>query len=155
ENGTLPVRGPASRMGLRMATSVERAPLVTYLPDIRTSLIGRERDADALRDLLSTGHRLVTVTGPGGVGKTRLSIHLAQQLEAAFDDAVVFVPLASVRDPLLLLPQIGSAVGFAGDPFDEYEQQLFSYLDGQRALIVLDNLEQVLDAAPMLARLRD
>lgn len=137
-----------------MATHVERLPLVARIPDIHTPMLGRERDARALLDLLAD-NRLVTLTGPGGVGKSRLAIHLAATLREAFNDAVVFVPLASVRDPKLILPQIGQAVGFAGDPFGAYEDGLVSHLQGQRALIVLDNLEQLPEAFSTLGRLHE
>ncbi|HVL22614.1 MAG TPA: tetratricopeptide repeat protein, partial [Thermomicrobiales bacterium] len=124
------------------------------LPRVLTPLLGRVRESDQLRAMLrDAAHRLVTVTGPGGVGKTRLTLHVASSLIDDFDDDVVFVPLAAIREPELVLPAIGEALGVFSDARDAYADTLVEHLRGQQVLLVLDNFEQVLDAAPALAHI--
>jgi predicted ATPase/DNA-binding SARP family transcriptional activator len=117
-------------------------------------LVGRARDVERLRDLLAgSTQRLVTVTGVGGVGKTRLAYAVAEASRDAFPDGVVLVSLAPVGDPDLVLPAIGRAVGLTAveglDPLDA----VAAHLRARRVLVVLDNLEHLLDAAPAVARL--
>jgi predicted ATPase/DNA-binding CsgD family transcriptional regulator len=98
-------------------------------------------------------YRLITVTGPGGVGKTRLALHVAASALDDFNGEVIFVSLASIREPHLVLLAIGQAGGHFSDLHDGYEEQLIQQLQGVPMLLVLDNLEQVLDVAPALGRL--
>lgn len=119
-------------------------------------LIGREDDVDALLDLLSCAQvRLVTLTGPGGVGKTRLATEVMQRIVGEFGGGATFVDLAAVREPALVLPRIATALGVAegttaaGDLLG----RVVGHLAGRRVLLVLDNLEQVLSAAPHVADL--
>jgi predicted ATPase/DNA-binding SARP family transcriptional activator len=117
-------------------------------------LVGRARDVERLRDLLAgSTQRLVTVTGVGGVGKTRLAYAVAEASRDAFPDGVALVSLAPVSDPDLVLPAIGRAVGLTAveglDPLDA----VAAHLRARRVLVVLDNLEHLLDAAPGVARL--
>jgi predicted ATPase len=119
-----------------------------------TSLVGRERDIDEVADLLTgPGVRLVTLTGPGGVGKTRLAVAVGERLRNRFGAAVVFVPLAAVTEPGLVLAGIARAVGAdltgAGLPL----QALAGQLGDDRWLLILDNLEQVVGAAGDLSEL--
>lgn len=125
---------------------------MALLPAQLSTFIGREREiADVGRRLSTT--RLLTLTGPGGVGKTRLALAAAALAEAAFSAGVVFVPLAAVRDPTLVMPAIATSLGLAVPPRREVLDVLSDGLAGQRMLLVLDNLEQVADAAEDLADL--
>ena len=95
--------------------------------------------------------RLVTLTGPGGVGKTRLALRVAADLGACFPDGVWLVPLAAVVDPELVVPAIAQVVAPPDGGDRPAEERLRLSLKGRRALLVLDNFEQVLPAAPALA----
>jgi predicted ATPase len=128
--------------------------IAARIPTAYTRLIGRDADLAAVRRLLEDrDRRLVTLLGPGGIGKSRLAIAIAGAVEDIFPDGAVFVPLENVIEPDLLLPTIGYAVGVrdAGDL--PLEQRLAIALEGRRMLLVLDNFEQLADAAPILVRL--
>ena len=132
-----------------------RTPGTTTLvapPPVLTRLIGREAELATLTGLLENGHRVVTVTGPGGVGKTRLALSAARELEPKFD-GVAFVDLAPVRDPDGVVDAIASAVGVRDSGQSPVHEQVEGALRERRMLMVLDNAEQVIDAAPHLARL--
>ncbi|MGC4107225.1 MAG: tetratricopeptide repeat protein [Thermomicrobiales bacterium] len=125
---------------------------VPSVPRPLTPLVGRAAEADAgIAYLLDTsGHiRIVTLIGPGGVGKTRLALHIGAVLEDrdVFPDGVVFIPLATLRDPALLLPTVGQALGIYDLEAGTGEMRLLDHLHSRRMLIVLDNVEQVIDAA--------
>lgn len=129
---------------------VGRAEWLGPRPVPLNTLVGREQDVQSLRALLlDPAHRLVTLTGPGGVGKTRLALAAASSADAAFD-VVAFVPLASVRDPDLVLETIARTIGLQST--DEPTPGGFRHLLRSRTmLLVLDNLEHLLDARPGLA----
>jgi predicted ATPase/DNA-binding CsgD family transcriptional regulator/Tfp pilus assembly protein PilF len=132
-----------------MSTSSAALSQSRLLPSVLTPLLGRESELDHLQGLIDTpAVRLITLTGPGGVGKTRLVLHLATTLVAEFDRDVSFVPLASIRDPALVLPTIGQALGLPLDTSDTLENRVASELEARQTLLVLDNFEQLLDAAP-------
>ena len=115
------------------------------LPIAANPLVGRRKElADVLQALLD-GSRTVTITGPGGVGKTRFGLAVAAEAAPAFPDGVWFVPLASVRDPTLVLPTVAGAIGADGD--------VARHIGDSACLLFLDNFEQVVDAAPGLAEL--
>jgi predicted ATPase/DNA-binding CsgD family transcriptional regulator len=117
-----------------------------------TEIIGREREIIAVRELITRPSvRLVTVTGPGGVGKTRLAIEVVADSDLGFD-AVVFVPLAPVGDPEFVTATIALSVGLRV-PDDLLADELFAWLHSRRVLLVLDNVEHLLPAAPILADL--
>jgi predicted ATPase/DNA-binding CsgD family transcriptional regulator/Tfp pilus assembly protein PilF len=121
------------------------------LPVALTPLQGRERESGQLRRLLDDPTiRLVTLTGPGGVGKTRLALHVAAQVLDG-DRDVAYVPLAAVHEPAQVVPAIVQSFGVFSDPQDAPEDQLVEVLGDEDVLLVLDNIEQVLEVAPAIA----
>jgi predicted ATPase/uncharacterized protein HemY len=118
----------------------------TNLPVQPMPLVGRQRELSDLVALLSSS-QIVTVTGAGGSGKTRLSLQVAAELVEEFTDGVWFVPLASLRDPRLVLPTMAQVVGLgSAEPREQVLRE-------RETLLLLDNFEQLLEAAPMLAEL--
>jgi predicted ATPase len=129
------------------------APLAGVLPVPATPLLGREQEAAALEDLVAgEGARLVTLTGPGGVGKTRLMIEAARRLGPGFADGVRFVELAAVPAADLVAPAIATGLGLSTSA-GQLTADLQAYLRPRRLLLALDNFEQVIGAAPLLAGL--
>jgi len=122
------------------------------LPTQLTSFVGRERELDEAGRLLAE-HRLVTLTGPGGTGKTRLSLQIAANAADAFADGVFFVPLETVREPDVVPARIAAAIGVAETAQRTAQEALQDWLAGKAVLFVLDNFEQVLGAAPIIADL--
>jgi len=118
------------------------------LPVDLTSLVGRDRDIDAVADLLAGPDvRLVTLTGLGGIGKSRLAVAVADRLADGYQGRTAFVPLAAVTEPELVLAGVARAVGVelagSGSPLEA----LAEYFGDDRWLLILDNLEQVVEAA--------
>ncbi|MCC6943966.1 MAG: TIR domain-containing protein [Thermomicrobiales bacterium] len=123
-------------------------PVATNVPAPLSDIIGRDEQIAAVCALLDArGTRLVTLTGPGGVGKTRLALAVAWQLQETFPGSIAFVDLAPVRDAALVLPEIAAAVGLSNTGQESLMTKLHTALRNQRILLVLDNCEQVLDAA--------
>jgi predicted ATPase/DNA-binding XRE family transcriptional regulator len=119
-----------------------------------TRLLGRDADAAQIeRRLLSDQVRLLNLTGPPGIGKTRLSLHVAELVRSRFADGVRFVALAPVRDPALVIPTLAQALGVALRAGQTPEAALSAALSAQQQLLVLDNFEQVVAAAPRIAEL--
>jgi predicted ATPase len=132
--------------------SLENRP--TNLPAQATPLVGRTGELEALKTLLASPDvRLVTLTGPGGTGKTRLALHAAAEAVESFPHGVWFVSLEAVSDSALLLPTIAQTLGLYESGDRPLEDALHEYLRGRRALLVLDNFEQLLDAARAVSRL--
>jgi predicted ATPase/class 3 adenylate cyclase len=114
------------------------------LPVPVTPLIGRERELGEAIALLHECH-LLTLTGAGGIGKTRLALHVAAEVAGEFADGVYWVPLAGVQDPALVLPSLAQAVASRNG--------LEEHLSDKEMLIVVDNFEQVIDASPLVGGL--
>ena len=130
------------------------------LPAQLTSLIGREREVTAACTLLQRPDvRLLTLTGTGGIGKTRLSLEVGSELLLVFSDGVYFVPLASISDPALVIPAIAHTLGLqhryldGQQPRAEHMEYLKTSLREKQCLLLLDNFEQVVSAAPAIAEL--
>jgi predicted ATPase/DNA-binding NarL/FixJ family response regulator len=119
-----------------------------------TPFVGRERERLLLRIMLRRADvRLLTLCGAGGIGKSRLAIQLAEELAGDFPDGVLFIELAAVRDPARVLPTIATALGIVEVGHQRVLDQLMSVFGGRCCLVVLDNFEQVRDAATELAPL--
>ena len=132
---------------LRQDPSLDLARADVRLPAPVTSLVGREAETAAVLELL-TGARLVTLTGPGGIGKTRLAIAIGARAAAAYDDGARFVSLADVADPALVADAIARELDV-----EEGAAGLASHLRTRELLLVVDNLEHVADASPLLSEL--
>jgi predicted ATPase/class 3 adenylate cyclase len=124
----------------------------TNLPTSPTPLVGRERELAELVELASQA-RLVTLTGPGGSGKTRLALELAARLEKAGGDPSFLVELAPLTEPGLVLPAIARTVGLEEADRALLAGTLSGFLRERRLLLVLDNFEHLIDAAPDIAAL--
>ncbi len=121
------------------------------LPAQPTPLVGRERELEEVLALLRSSHvRLLTFTGPGGTGKTRLGLQAAAELTDEFEDGVFFVALAAIADPTLVAPAITRTLGLTESSNQPAVELLEGYLRDRQVLLVLDNFEQVLESAPLL-----
>jgi predicted ATPase/class 3 adenylate cyclase len=126
----------------------------TNLPPPRTSFVGRERELAEVGALLLRA-RLVTLTGPGGTGKTRLALRVAAEHLDRFEDGAYLVDLSAMTDARLLLSGIAASVGAQEHPDTDLLDTLVRYLSDRTLLLVLDNVEQLVDAAPAVGRLID
>ncbi|HYF62739.1 MAG TPA: AAA family ATPase, partial [Herpetosiphonaceae bacterium] len=122
-------------------------------PVLLTALIGRRREAAVLAELLAGDGRLITLTGPGGVGKTTLATHVAAQVAADFPDGVAIVPLAALSDPGLVLTSLVQALRMREIGGQHVLDTLKAWLRPRRMLLVFDNFEHLLPAAPLLNEL--
>src|SRR3984893_5177047 len=158
ELGLLPPTsgGPGEAFRANTAQAPEEpstvAPLL--LPVMLTPLIGREHDVAAVcAELAHPTVRLLTLLGAGGIGKTRLSLQVATQMRDQFADGVCFVPLAPIRDPALVLSAIAQVLDIRGSGARPLLEQLKEALRPRQLLLLLDNVEQVVTAAPHLEEL--
>ena len=147
------VRPPDAAAHTRPRHPSQRSPLAHSLP----ACIGRERELELLRELLTGAapRRLVTLMGPGGIGKTRLALEAARDLAEAFPDGVFFVDLSAVSAPDLIATAVAEALGLAYHGGYDLEALLRVYLREKRLLLVLDNFEHLLDGAVLLTDLLD
>jgi predicted ATPase/DNA-binding SARP family transcriptional activator len=158
-------RGKSASQQLTDSTIIEPPPLLTNLPPQPTNFIGRERELEALDDLiLMCGTRLVTLVGPGGIGKTRLALEFAarqlrfktlgaqrcKQSLNPFPNGIYFVSLESLRSSELILPAIAKSMRYR---LDLGEDQLMDYLSSKRLLLIIDNFEHLLEGAIILSRI--
>lgn len=128
--------------------SLELTP--TNLPQPLTTFFGRQRELAEAGRLLETS-RLVTLTGPGGSGKTRVALELAREVLAAFPDGIFFVGLASLREPALVLSAVAQEFGVSEGT--DLRQRLLDRIGSSQTLVILDNFEQLLPAAPTVTDL--
>ncbi|MGH3967197.1 MAG: ATP-binding protein, partial [Mycobacterium sp.] len=130
---------------LRVSTVV----VSQHLPVQLTSFVGRDAEGTQLRELLAE-NRVVTLTGAGGVGKTRLAIQVAAQLAGEFADGVWYVDLAPITDPELVPVTVARALGLPDQPGCSAMDTLIRFVGGRQMLVVLDNCEHLLDASAEL-----
>ena len=122
------------------------------LPTPSTSLLGRKRELGEISTFLRKA-RLLTLTGTGGVGKTRLAIDAARDAARLFPDGVVFVALAPAGDPIFVVPTVAQSLGLREVADQTPREALHAYLREKRLLLVLDNFEHLLEAASEVASL--
>jgi predicted ATPase/DNA-binding SARP family transcriptional activator len=126
----------------------------TAIPTPARPLIGRELEVAAVTALIrAPGVRHVTLTGPGGSGKTRLAVEAARELQHDFAGSLYLVDLSPIRDPALVESSVANAVGVSADADAELAERTAASLAGRDTLLVIDNFEHVLEAAPFVARL--
>src|SRR5687768_2765433 len=144
-----------SRLGLTPATTTEHVASMSppsrppAFPSTLTSFVGREREVAAVSDVLLTS-RLVTLTGAGGSGKTRLAGEVARSVESRFPGGVVWIELAAITDPALVIGHLATALGVEGagrPPADALRDALREAARVGELLIVLDNCEHVIDVS--------
>jgi predicted ATPase/transcriptional regulator with XRE-family HTH domain len=136
-----------------IAASLEAPPdsLSSGFPFPPTRLIGRSQEHSYALDLLHRSEtHLLTLTGPSGVGKTRLALQLLQDLTSDFTDGTVYVPLAPIRDATLVAAAVAQPLGIHEQVNSSYASQVQAFMSNKHLLLVLDNVEQVLDGASSL-----
>src|SRR5215207_2501246 len=143
-----------------MAVAMPHRPVLSLrhnnLPAQPSPLLGRERELQSAREYLLTATppvRLLSLTGPGGTGKTRLALELASSLLNVFEGGVFFVDLVPVTDPRLVQSAIARTLGLRDTGDRPHIERLTDFLHGRRVLLILDNFEQVAEAAPGLSQL--
>jgi transcriptional regulator with XRE-family HTH domain len=159
--GLVEAHGAATNANLRSANVPSLAGLAgailsrnhANLPAQLTPLIGREHEVADVCNLLRRGDvRLLTLTGPGGIGKTRLALGACEELLGAFVEGVLLVELTPLKTSTMVLPTIARVLGRSESSTPLFDD-LAAYLRGKRMLLLLDNVEHLLEAAPAFARL--
>lgn len=147
-------RSAANGAAPEVADPAARPPVRARIPAPWHRLIGRGRELEDVRRLLGSGPtRLVTITGPGGIGKSRLAIEVATACESTYRDGAWFVDLAGARDPALVAPTIAHALGVREAAGALPLENLKSYLASRTMLLLLDSFEPVIAAAPLVVDL--
>ncbi len=124
------------------------------LPAQLTTFVGRDQEVRVVKERLQDSRvRLLTLTGPGGTGKTRLSLQVASDLIDVYADGVWFVPLSSITEARLVAGAIAGSLGLRETPGDDVKETLKHYLHAKQSLLILDNFEHVVDAAPLVTEL--
>lgn len=152
-----------STVTTQLAEALEKADIISpqalrpktfFLPSVATSFVGRGAEMAEAARLLSQGDcRLLTLVGPGGVGKTRLALETARELSVHYQDGVIFVSLASVNTPNAVAPSIADALKLNLQGQGEPLAQVMQFIKGKQLLLVLDNFEQLLEGATLLSEL--
>ena len=149
---TVPAAPPAANLPLSVAPVTTPRP--RPLPPQPTPLVGRAREVAEITELLADPQlRLVTLVGPGGVGKTRLSLACAAQVAEQFADGVAFAPLAPVHDVATVYPALATALALTFAGTSELAAQVHHFLHNKTLLLVLDNLEHLLDEVDFVVTL--
>jgi len=130
----------------------EKTPVAGNLPAQLTSYVGREKEIGEIKELLQN-QRLVTLTGAGGTGKTRLALKVGEELIDAYKDGVWLVELANIHDPSLVLRAIAKALNITESADAPLDEVLKRYLGRRHLLLLTDNLEHLLECAPQIADL--
>jgi predicted ATPase len=146
----------AVRDRLADAPAQDSEPRPSNLPAQRTAFIGREHEAAALRQLLSrTDVQLVTLTGPGGIGKTRLGLQVIGEIAHQFPGGVCFVALSAIRERSLIASTIAQVIGMREGGNSSSQESLIEHVGGlsQPMLLLLDNFEHLVSAAPIVAQM--
>ena len=127
---------------------------VHHLPEMRLSLIGREEELSTLKKMaLNDAVPLITITGTGGIGKSAIALRLAHELKQSFPEGVHFISLSSITDPKLLTSSIVSGIGIYDLGNEDLEVKLIHFLESRKTLLILDNFEQISEAADQVANL--
>lgn len=144
----------AQTLGLFNGSSQQAIPSQPHyhLPSLLTALIGRRAEIDTIKHLLKH-HRLLTLTGPGGIGKTRLALQVAKEMRAFFPDDVCFIDLAAVNEIHLVINTIAHGLGVAESLDTPLLALTQTFLRDKHLLLILDNFEHLIDAAPVVADL--
>lgn len=139
---------------VKPVTASKDSHIASKIPTPLTRLIGRRAEMSAIKDCVRrTDVRLVTLSGPGGVGKTRLAVQVAQELKSDFKDGVFFISLAPLGEPNLIAAAISQTIGLRQTPGKSLKESLNSHLADRVMLLVLDNFEHLLPAGLYISEL--